>query len=70
MKGFFIMWGALFVLTFITGMFDKSYKEPWFNRAFRAAGYTFVFLIVSVILGTVLGIRGSGDEYGETYYRR
>jgi len=69
MKGFFIMWSVTFLFTFITGMFDKSYKEPWFNRAFRAAGYTFVFCIVLVIL-SFLGISGSGDEYGETYYRR
>ena len=70
MSGFFFLWGVTFLMTFITGMFDKGYKEPWLDRALRAAGYTFVFCIVVVILGKVLGISGSGDEYGETYYRR
>ena len=69
MEAFFIIWGVTFLMTFITGMFDRGYKEPWFNRAFRAAGYTFVFCIVIFILWK-LGIGGSGDEYGETYYRR
>ena len=70
MKGFFIMWGVTFLFTFITGMFDKSYKEPWGVRALRAAGYTFIFLIVAVSFGKILGVGGCGDECVETYYRR
>jgi hypothetical protein len=69
MKVFLIIWGVTFLFTFITGMFDRGYEEPWLYRACRAAGYTFVFCIVIFILEK-LGIGGSGDEYGETYYRR
>ena len=69
MGGFFFIWGVTFLMAFITGMFDRGYGEPWLHRALRAAGYTFVFCIVIIILAK-LGISGSGDEYGETYYRR
>ena len=69
MSGFFFIWGISF-LGALLAIPDASSYETWLQRVFRAAGYSFVFCVVVVIFGKVLGISGSGDEYGEIYYRR
>jgi len=69
MSGFFFIWGITFLMAFATGIFDKGYKQPWVERALRAAGYTFVISVVISIFSTVVG-GGSREFDVDTYYRR
>jgi hypothetical protein len=69
MSGFLFIWSISFLVALLA-IHDASSSEKWSQRALRAAGYSLVFCVVVMIFGNVLGISGSGDEYGETYYRR
>ena len=66
---FLIVWAVFFMGTLLA-IPDASSYETWLQRAIRAAGYSFVFCVVVMIFGKILGISSSGDEFGETYYRR
>jgi len=63
----FVMVWAIFFMGCLLAIPDASSYETWLQRAFRAAGYSFVMCVVAIILGKVFGLSGGDLDFE---YRR
>ena len=67
MFGFLVIWGIFFLVSLIA-IPDGGDSETWAQRALRAAGYSFVFCIVTIFIAKIFGFSGGGDL--DIQYRR